>query len=120
MIPDQNTHRDQRGRDSHARAEIDRGRSASTGGSPERLSVFLLGSACAACTSRPRALQSTKGGTSYLIRLIHHYVITDLEGKAVMEVEAQHVRQVSDGIEIVTDGIWLLNGAGFTFREVEG
>src|SRR3989442_5803913 len=59
--PDQNTHRDQRGRDSHARAEIDRGRSASTGGSPERPSVFLVGSACAACTSRPRALQRTKG-----------------------------------------------------------
>src|SRR3989442_12212988 len=60
---DQNTHRDQRGRDSHARAEIDRGRSASTGGSPKRPSVFLLGRACAACTSRPRALQSAKGNS---------------------------------------------------------
>ena len=54
-----------------------------------------------------------------MIRLIHHYVITDAEGKVVMEVEAQHVRQVSNNeIEIVTDySVWSVSGPGFSVKE---
>ena len=54
-----------------------------------------------------------------MIRLIHHYLITDAEGKVVMEVQAQHVRQVSNNeIEIVTDYcVWLVSGPGFSVKE---
>jgi len=39
-----------------------------------------------------------------LIRLIHHYLITDAEGKVVMEVQPNTSVQVSNNeIEIVTD-----------------